>query len=580
MQDELRESHFEAVVIGTGLTQSIVSAALAAASKPIIHVDESEAYGGPHASLTLSELASFNPTFHPSLVSRQYSLSLTPHLIPATGPFIAALVNSGVSRYGSFVLPKRVVIQTKDGFKNVPANKQDVFKDKTISLVQKRRLIKFLMFATGEFEQSPELEGKETTPLLEFVRDVFGIDKELAEALGYAVAFYQTLPALVRTRTYLRSVGRYGPSPFLIGHYGGAGELAQGFCRTCAVQGGTYVLGRKVLEVTRHGGPKLDADKGKEGEDKEEEAQDEATHRSWTSSSGKTFTSYHPPSTFETYGTEGVDVSSTEVQTEAGLQTQTEASEPNAQNEQGGKKTEIHPPTPTGPYFRIRLEGFAAPFTANTIIGSDGWLAHILDESNHPGTTPHEPKFGNTIRAILVIDAPATFASASEQSVSSDQPAGEDRLDESIIILPSEEGAVSVLVNGASTMSCPDGKCVLYFTAQSAQDPKEYFAKYISAVLDACSPRPEVWGEVYWRETEVDQVVVRHADPSRELPSRQGQPSSYSTTHLTEGPDAAAREAEQVFWDALGDQPGEDGKGKDGVEFFARIEREEDLFDD
>ncbi|KAF8760007.1 GDP dissociation inhibitor [Rhizoctonia solani] len=539
MQDELRESHFEAVVIGTGLTQSIVAAALAAASKPIIHVDESEAYGGPHASLTLSELASFNPTFHPSLVSRQYSLSLTPHLIPATGPFIAALVNSGVSRYGSFVLPKRVVIQTKDGFKN-PANKQDVFKDKTISLVQKRRLIKFLMFATGEFEQSPELEGKETTPLLEFVRDVFGIDKELAEALD------QTLPALVRTRTYLRSVGRYGPSPFLIGHYGGAGELAQGFCRTCAVQGGTQ---------------------GKEGEGKEEEAQDEATHRSWTSSSGKTFTSYHPPSTFETYGTEGVDVSSTEVQTEAGLQTQTEASEPNAQNEQGGKKTEIHPPTPTGPYFRIRLEGFAAPFTANTIIGSDGWLAHILDESNHPGTTPHEPKFGNTIRAILVIDAPATFASASEQSVSSDQPAGEDRLDESIIILPSEEGAVSVLVNGASTMSCPDGKCdgnigVLYFTAQSAQDPKEYFAKYISAVLDACSLDP------------------KHADPSRELPSRQGQPSSYSTTHLTEGPDAAAREAEQVFWDALGDQPGEDGKGKDGVEFFARIEREEDLFDD
>ncbi|QRW15741.1 Rab proteins geranylgeranyltransferase component A [Rhizoctonia solani] len=360
----------------------------------------------------------------------------------------------------------------------------------------------------------------------------------------YNIPTDQTLPALVRTRTYLRSVGRYGPSPFLIGHYGGAGELAQGFCRTCAVQGGTYVLGRKVLEVTRHDGPKLDADKGKEGEDKKKK------HKT------KRHIDRGPARA-------GVDVSSTEVQTEAGLQTQTEASEPNAQNEQGGNKAEIHPPTPTGPYFRIRLEGFAAPFTANTIIGSDGWLAHILDESNHPGTTPHEPKFGNTIRAILVIDAPATFASASEQSVSSDQPAGEDRLDESIIILPSEEGAVSVLVNGASTMSCPDGKCILYFTAQSAQDPKEYFAKYISAVLDACSPRPEV-----------------HADPSRELPSRQGQPSSYSTTHLTEGPDAAAREAEQVFWDALGDQPGEDGKGKDGVEFFARIEREEDLFDD
>ncbi|KAG8715406.1 Rab proteins geranylgeranyltransferase component A [Ceratobasidium sp. 423] len=452
MQDELRESHFEAVVIGTGLTQSIVAAALAAANKHIIHIDESETYGGPHASLALAELSSLNPTFHPSLVSRQFSLSLTPHLIPATGPFIAALVNSGVSRYGSFVLPKRVVVRTQEGFKNVPANKQDVFRDKAIGLVQKRRLIKFLMFASGEFEGSSELDGKETTPLLEFVQEVFGIDKELSEALSYAVAFCvnakdQTLPALLRTRTYLRSVGRYGPSPFLIGHYGGAGELAQGFCRTCA------------------------------------------------------------------------------------------------------------------------------------------WLASVLDTPSPSGETksdaPTEPKLTNTIRAILITDSPTTFASPSDQPApESDQPAEETKLDESIIIFPSEEGAVSVLVNGASTMSCPDGKCILYFAAQSTQDPKEYFAKYISAVLDACSPKPEVWGEVYWREREVDKIVVRHADQSLQPPPREEEKHPYSTTHLTEGSDAAAREAERVFWDSLGEQPGEDGKGKDGVEFFARVQREEDLFDD
>lgn len=44
-------------------------------------------------------------------------------------------------------------------------------------------------------------------------------------------------------RHYLRSGGRYGPSPFLIGHYGGLGELVQGFCRVSAVNGSTYVLG-------------------------------------------------------------------------------------------------------------------------------------------------------------------------------------------------------------------------------------------------------------------------------------------------------------------------------------------------
>lgn len=58
-----------------------------------------------------------------------------------------------------------------------------------------------------------------------------------------------TLPALKRVRHYLRSSGRYGPSPFLVGHYGGFGELVQGFCRVSAVNGSTYVLGHGVTPI-------------------------------------------------------------------------------------------------------------------------------------------------------------------------------------------------------------------------------------------------------------------------------------------------------------------------------------------
>ena len=53
-----------------------------------------------------------------------------------------------------------------------------------------------------------------------------------------------------RLRAFLRSTGRYGPSPFLIGHYGGIGDIAQGFCRAAAVSGGVYILGRKITAVT------------------------------------------------------------------------------------------------------------------------------------------------------------------------------------------------------------------------------------------------------------------------------------------------------------------------------------------
>jgi RAB protein geranylgeranyltransferase component A len=60
-----------------------------------------------------------------------------------------------------------------------------------------------------------------------------------------------TLPVLRRLRRYLRSAGRYGSSSFLIGHYGGSGEIAQGFCRSSAVFGGIYILGRKISSVTQ-----------------------------------------------------------------------------------------------------------------------------------------------------------------------------------------------------------------------------------------------------------------------------------------------------------------------------------------
>lgn len=58
-----------------------------------------------------------------------------------------------------------------------------------------------------------------------------------------------TLPVLLRLRRYLRSAGRYGSSPFLIGHYGCIGEIAQGFCRAAAVHGAVYILGRQIKSI-------------------------------------------------------------------------------------------------------------------------------------------------------------------------------------------------------------------------------------------------------------------------------------------------------------------------------------------
>jgi RAB protein geranylgeranyltransferase component A len=71
----------------------------------------------------------------------------------------------------------------------VPGSKEDIFKSKEIGLVEKRRLMRFLTFAAGEFEDKKELEGKNDVPFLEFLQTTFSLNEEMASVITYALAF-------------------------------------------------------------------------------------------------------------------------------------------------------------------------------------------------------------------------------------------------------------------------------------------------------------------------------------------------------------------------------------------------------
>ncbi|PFH52863.1 hypothetical protein AMATHDRAFT_139131 [Amanita thiersii Skay4041] len=272
----MNENHFDVVVLGTGLTESITAAALSKAGFRVAHVDTNPYYGRDEASFSLDEVlqwanrntseqeqqSRYSHRSHSEssivLQSRYYSLSLCPSVIPSVGPIISSLISSGVSKYGGFRLVDSVAVYDSDSrtAKSVPGSKEDVFKSKDISLVDKRRLMRFLTFAISDFEGNKELEGNQDIPFIDFLRTVFTLNDNISIAVVYALAFCvtssdQTLPALLRLRRYLRSAGRYGSSPFLIGHYGGTGEIAQGFCRAAAVSGAVYILGRPILSITR-----------------------------------------------------------------------------------------------------------------------------------------------------------------------------------------------------------------------------------------------------------------------------------------------------------------------------------------
>lgn len=260
------DNHFDVIVLGTGLIESITAAALSKAGFKVAHIDPNPYYGAAEASLSLDELVQWvnrrkehdrSVTHYGELPSyaRQYSVSLGPSVIPSIGPFISSLIASGVSRYGSFKLLGRVVIYDGGMLKDVPQSKDDIFQSKAMSLLEKRRVTRFLMFAAGDFENNKELHGQENSPLLDFLHRIFLLSEATARAITYALGYCyfiaeKTLPALHRIRAYLKASGRYGPSSFLVGYYGGSGEIAQGFCRAAAVRGGVYILGRSVTSIS------------------------------------------------------------------------------------------------------------------------------------------------------------------------------------------------------------------------------------------------------------------------------------------------------------------------------------------
>jgi Rab proteins geranylgeranyltransferase component A len=181
-----------------------------------VHIDLNPYYGTDEASLSLDEFiqwadqrsslrsdntspyldfqkAKFTSISRSTTMlsqSRQYALSLAPSLIPSVGPLISSLVLSGVARYGGYRLLERVGVYDISGtVKAVPCSKEDVFKNRDINLVDKRRLMRFLMFAAGEFEDKKELDGKENVPFLEFLQTAFSLNEEIAGIIAYCLAY-------------------------------------------------------------------------------------------------------------------------------------------------------------------------------------------------------------------------------------------------------------------------------------------------------------------------------------------------------------------------------------------------------
>ncbi|KAJ1732023.1 hypothetical protein LPJ61_002247 [Coemansia biformis] len=192
---------------------------------------------------------------------REYMLELAPKAALCRGGLVELLIDTGIGEFVQFMgVEQTYLVRAGAAAATIPQSKEDVFASTALSLIEKRKLMRLLTTVGGTDDQYAAAVGEcGDTEFSQFLQERFRLDGMLLDAVRYAVArvaFGESISAregCERVRRYVTSMGRYGRMAYLCALYGGGSEIAQAFCRTCAVAGGTYILSEDVGAIEAAG---------------------------------------------------------------------------------------------------------------------------------------------------------------------------------------------------------------------------------------------------------------------------------------------------------------------------------------
>ncbi|KAG9784779.1 putative nuclear condensin complex subunit Smc2, partial [Aureobasidium melanogenum] len=266
---------YDVVVLGTGLTECVLSGVLSVKGKKVLHIDRNDHYGGEAASINIEALFKKYGNDNGSEPWKKYgrpndwNIDLVPKLLMSNGELTNILVSTDVTRYLEFKQIAGSYVQTGAGSKanvaKVPSDAAEALRSPLMGLFEKRRAKKFLEFVGAYKEEDPATHNgmNLNQSTMKEVYDKFGLEASTRDFIGHSMALYTTddyinqkgaaKDAIERIRLYVNSMARYGKSPYIYPLYG-LGELPQGFARLSAIYGGTYMLNTDVDEVLYENG--------------------------------------------------------------------------------------------------------------------------------------------------------------------------------------------------------------------------------------------------------------------------------------------------------------------------------------
>ncbi|CAA0381564.1 GDP dissociation inhibitor [Arabidopsis suecica] len=306
----LDPSNYDLIVVGTGVSESVLAAAASSSGSSVLHLDPNPFYGSHFASLSLPDLTSFlhsnsvspppspsSPPLPPSnnhdfisvdLVnrslyssveissfeseileehSRRFNVDLAgPRVVFCADESINLMLKSGANNYVEFKSIDASFVGDSSGeLRNVPDSRAAIFKDKSLTLLEKNQLMKFFKLVQSHLASSTENDDSTTvkiseedmeSPFVDFLSKM-RLPPKIKSIILYAIAMLdydqdntETCRHLLKTKEgidrlalYITSMGRFSNAlGALIYPIYGQGELPQAFCRRAAVKGCIYVL--------------------------------------------------------------------------------------------------------------------------------------------------------------------------------------------------------------------------------------------------------------------------------------------------------------------------------------------------
>lgn len=259
--EALADGEYDAIVLGTGLKECVISGLLSVKGKRVLQIDRNGYYGSEGASLNLTTLFEKFQAGEPpeSLgMNREFNIDLIPKFIMATGNLTKMLLHTGVTKYLEFKSIAGSFVYRDGKILKVPATPKEALGSPLMGLFEKRRFRMFLMFVDKYvLENVATHEGRDlTTMTMRQLYTDFGLVPETHQFISHAMCLqldelHMDLPALSTVQalqTYCYSLSRYGTSPYIYPLYG-LGGLPEGFSRICAVHGGTFMLNQDVDKI-------------------------------------------------------------------------------------------------------------------------------------------------------------------------------------------------------------------------------------------------------------------------------------------------------------------------------------------